>query len=177
MSATSAAEKVIYQYTLVKKVRPKPFWLISHGSCLLLFGIVSGAFVPSLNWVVPIAAVLLYMAIEFIVVCALSWSRPEWSVYSSRYRWTGSFPWIGYFPVQAVPLRYFRISSIHTMWIGCSAAGLYFAWLHDSGALYAAFAVLWTAVPRVWIIAAFRTGSRDEFLIRFQDKEFSLYVS
>jgi hypothetical protein len=177
MSNAATQEKVIYQYTLVKKIRRKPFWILLYGGTFGLFGAALQAAGSRYVWLAMISAFLYYVTLEFIVISALSWARPNWDIHTARYRWMGCFPWIGYFPEQAVPFRYFYAVQIQSVMVGCISSGISFGLLPLWEALAAAFAVLWTAASRLWLLLIFQTGGKNSHLIRFSGKDVSLYMS
>jgi hypothetical protein len=178
MAASEASEKVVYQYTLVKKIRRNPIispaYLILPLLCGAILFLESDSYMV---WPALAASIILYIAIEFITVLVLSWSRPGWESLSDRYSFVARAPWIGFFPDQPVSSRWYRSITLHAIWLNALVTAFTFGWVPLWEAAAAVFSTLWMSVPRLWLLAALRQGMKGAHVIRFQEKDVSLYIS
>ncbi|WP_274365820.1 hypothetical protein [Paenibacillus thermotolerans] len=176
-SIPTAAEKVIYQYTLVKKVRRKPVWSYFYILVLLAYGTAAAVMDSYSVWLALAASVIGYIMIEYAVTRTVSWARPEWEASLSRFQWVSRFPWFGYLPAQSVTFRSYRLAQSQAFLAGCIAAGIASAWLTQYESAPVAAGLLWVTFPRLWLLFAVRKAAKSTYLIRFDDKEVSIYAS
>jgi hypothetical protein len=178
MAASEASEKVVYQYTLVKKIRRNPIlspvYLLLPFLCGAMLSLKSDS---SMVWPALAASIILFIAIEFITLLVLSWARPGWESLSSRYSLVARTPWIGFFPNQPVSSRIYRSITLHSVWLSALVAAFALSWLPIWEAAAAVFSTLWMSVPRLWLLAALRQGMKGAHVIRFQENDVSLYIS
>ncbi|MCI3923295.1 hypothetical protein MO973_24010 [Paenibacillus sp. TRM 82003] len=174
-TATAEKEKIIYQYKLLKRVRPRPFLValyVTTGFVWFAGSVISEQ--PS-AWVWTLLAYLGWPLLYAGIALALFTREPDADTYRSRYRWHLRFPWIGYYPAANVPFRLFRGVTSHAFTIGFLVAAALWIWLPPETAASIAFVHLWSMLPRLLVLRAMQRHARGGAIISFQASDVGLY--
>lgn len=174
---TAEKEKVIYQYKLLKRVRPRPILLSFYGGVgavplpLSLLAGESGA------WMWTLGAYFLWPLLYSAIALALFSRENDAELYRTRFQWVFRFPWIGYLPAASVPYRLFRAVTVHAFALGFVAASTLWVWLSPMTAAAVAFVHLWSMLPRLIVLFAMQPHASGGAIIAFHAKEVDLYAS
>jgi len=173
---TSANEKVIYQYRLLKRVRRHPLISLVYVGFLFLWLLIGSLWQGAsavLFWGLGALAGwhLLYYAVTF----ALLGREGEDSGYDRRYGWLYGWPWFGYLPTSSVPFRQYRAVQLHLLAIGILTTAALAEWVSPASALTVGFVHFWWMGPRLFLAVAMKRSARPGSIISLNADDVGLY--
>jgi hypothetical protein len=168
-------EKIIYQYKLLKRIRPHPFYNLLYIATTLLWLISIELLGHTVVWVSAVTALAGWQLLSLGLTVAVISHDPEFIMYRGRHGWIARLPWIGFYPISTIPYRLFRRVTVHLMLVGAVIAGMISVWLPAEAALTIIFLHVWLTLPRLVILLRMNRAARDGAIISFQPTDVGLY--
>jgi hypothetical protein len=173
---TSANEKVIYQYRLLKRIRRHPLISLVYLGFLALGLLVDALWQDSfgiLLW--GIGAIVGWHAVYYVVTAALLSREKEEAGYDQRYGWLFGWPWCGYLPTSNVPFRHYRWIQTHLLVVGALATAALAAWVPPAATAAIGFVHLWWMAPRLFLGLALKRSAKPGSIIALTPADAGLY--
>lgn len=171
-----ASDKVIYQYKLLKKIRPHPAVWILHWIGILLWGIgvTLRGFEHVWLWIIGSAAgwQIVYFLVTIIVLTRDASHLSE----LRRYRWVIRWNQWGYLPTSNVSFLRFRGLIFHSCFIGITVSCLLAPWVPLEAALTIAFVHLWSIGRRLALVVLLRRHALPNAVLHFGPDGIHLYA-
>jgi hypothetical protein len=174
---SSEKEKIIYQYRLLKRIRPHPVINLLYIATALLWVISVELLGETTVWVWAVGAIIGWLLLPAGVTFALLSRESEFAIFRTRYGWQPALPWFGYVPVASVPFRQYRRITMHLLLVGGALTGLFLIWMPLEAALVVGFLYLWSILPRLVILLRMNRSARADTIISFQGSDVGLYSS
>jgi len=175
-TSTSANEKVIYQYRLLKRIRRHPLINLVYLGFLALGLLVDALWQGFVGvWLWGIGAVVGWHAIYYVVTAALLYREKEESGYEQRYGWLFGWPWCGYLPTLSVPFRHYRWIQTHLLLVGFLTTAALAAWTPPGATIAIGFVHLWWMAPRLFLGYALKRSAKPGSIITLTAGDVGLY--
>lgn len=172
----SGKEKVIYQYTLLKKIRHSRPLPLLHASTLAVW-LAAAVYGHGGVSVVPVALIT-YIAWHLAYRCimaALRWRTRSISR-EKRYAWTfRNWPWFGYLPSAGVPFRSYCTHRFHALALGLLLSAWLAPWLPPWIAASVTFMHLWCLAPELIVIARMARHASPGSILTYHQGEVTLH--